>query len=324
MGYCAQGERRLEHGPDEKDENGKPEKTVGQDQIDVPGDVRALSSGNRHRFLDDAGDEPVALVGHDDLRIVVEDVRQPPPVGRHGLENGGPEISGLFQHPLLDDAVVFQELDGGPAQVVGKGRVEPSAQLPLQPCDERLDILAVLDPALPVGQIIGFGQVNGPFQQVVDAVVLVADGKHHRNVEQFGQLVGVDFDAAVPGHVGHVQGEHHPAVQFPDLGGQVKAPFQVGGIDDVDHHIGLFVQDVIPGDDFFDGKRGQAVGSGQVDNLQIEAVPVDPSLLFFDGDPRPVSDLLAGPGDVVEDGGFAGIGIARQGDGDLATGWVCR
>ena len=38
-GIGAQDKRRLEHGPDKKDEDRKPQKPVGQDEIDIAGDV---------------------------------------------------------------------------------------------------------------------------------------------------------------------------------------------------------------------------------------------------------------------------------------------
>ena len=160
----------------------------------------------------------------------------------------------------------------------------------------------------------GLGELDGLLQQVVHAFAAVADGEHHRHVQQFGQLRGVDFRAPAVGHVGHVEGEEHLAVEFPDLGRQIQAALEVGGVDDVDDDVRPLVQQKVAGDDFLDRKRGQAVSAGQVDDGQVVSIAGYVPFLLFNGDPGPVPDFLAGAGEVVEDGCFAGVGVAGQGD----------
>jgi len=129
-------------------------------------------------------------------------------------------------------------------------------------------------------------QPNGLFQQLLHALVAVADGEHHRHVQQVGERALVDLHAAVRAMSAMLRAKITLQSSSRDLGGEVEAALQVRGVDNVDDDIRPLVQEIVAGHHFFDGERGQAVGPGQVDDGDIVARPADMALLLFNRDPR--------------------------------------
>ena len=85
--------------------------------------------------------------------------------------------------------------------------------------------------------------------------------------------VGVDADALALGHVDHVQGDDDRHAQLQDLRGQVEVALEVGGIDDGDDDVGprlagLLAEDDVDRDHLVGAARRQAVGAGQVDEVE--------------------------------------------------------
>ena len=73
-------------------------------------------------------------------------------------------------------------------------------------------------------------------------------------------------------------------------------------------------EDDVDGQHLIGTACGQAVGAGQIDDLDGLAVKVEFALLGFDGDAGIIADLLLHPGQGVEESGFAGVGVADQGN----------
>ncbi|MPN49601.1 hypothetical protein SDC9_197223 [bioreactor metagenome] len=81
-------------------------------------------------------------------------------------------------------------------------------------------------------------------QQGFDAGSLACRYLYDRTAGHLREPLSVDADALLFQQVLHVQGKQKRSPQFGKLGGQVEAAFQVGGIDDVDDKVGLFIQDI--------------------------------------------------------------------------------
>ena len=80
-------------------------------------------------------------------------------------------------------------------------------------------------------------------------------------------------DALPLGHVDHVQGDDDRHAQFEDLRGQVEVAFEVGGIDDGTTTSGrgspgCWPRMTIDRDHLVGAAGGQAVGAGQVDQVE--------------------------------------------------------
>ena len=76
------------------------------------------------------------------------------------------------------------------------------------------------------------------------------DNGHTQTAFQFGS---VDFVALLFHRVHHVESDYHRNVDFHYLRCEVQVTFQVGCVNNVDYAVGLFVQNVVTGNDFFRG-----------------------------------------------------------------------
>ena len=83
----------------------------------------------------------------------------------------------------------------------------------------------------------------------------------------------------------------------------------------------LLAEDHIDGDHFVGAARRQAVGAGQVDQVEGLAGTGHLPFLGLDGDAGIVADALTQAGQGVEEGGLAGIGIADQSSGRSMERW---
>ena len=80
-------------------------------------------------------------------------------------------------------------------------------------------------------------------------------------------------DALALGHVDHVERDDDRHAQLQHLRRQVEVALEVGGIDDGDDDVGprlarLLAEDQIDRDHLVGAARGQAVGAGQVDEVE--------------------------------------------------------
>ena len=127
----------------------------------------------------------------------------------------------------------------------------------------------------------------------------------------------VDFHPPFFHDIHHIEGHDHRLPQFQQLEGQIQAPFQGGSIHYVDDHIHFIAEDEVPGDDFFHGVGGEAVGAGQVHQMDVHVVAPDGPFHLFHRDPGPVGHLQVGPGKGIEQGGLPAVGIADEADGEI-------
>ena len=98
--------------------------------------------------------------------------------------------------------------------------------------------------------------------------------------------------------------------------------FKVGGIDDVDNQVRLGMEQVVTGDDLLLGVGGEGVGARQIHQANGDPVVLKLGLLLLDGNPRPVADVQTAASDGIDQGRFAGVGVAghRHGDHPLGHG----
>ena len=75
----------------------------------------------------------------------------------------------------------------------------------------------------------------------------------------------------------------------------------------------LLAEDHIDGHHLIGAARRQAVGAGQVDQVERLAAAGHLAFLGLDGDAGIVADVLAQAGQGIEESGLAGVGIADQG-----------
>ncbi len=162
--------------------------------------------------------------------------------------------------------------------------------------------------------LLVFRHVDGVVHQLRHALVFRRGDGHHRHPQHGLHAVDVDGPPVAPELVHHVQGHHHGHVHLQKLHGQIQVPLEVGGVHDVDDGPGLFLQDEVPGDQLLAGIGGHGVDPRQVGDSGVGPAPDDP-VLPVHGDPGEVAHVLAGPGELVEEGGLAAVLVAHQGEG---------
>ena len=68
------------------------------------------------------------------------------------------------------------------------------------------------------------------------------------------------------------------------------------------------------------GLRREAIGAGEIDEVEREFTDVQLALFRLDGDARVVADALIHPREGVKERGLARVGIAEKRDGGNAKG----
>jgi len=111
-----------------------------------------------------------------------------------------------------------------------------------------------------------------------------------------------------------IEGENQGNAELHQLDGQVKVSLKVGGVHDVDDGRGSFLNQEIPGHEFFGGVGGEGIGSREIHQPYTSAAEVAETFLLFHGDAGIVSHMLPRAGDGIEEGGFSAVGISSQGD----------
>ena len=301
----ADGEGEPEHDVHQAQEDRQAPDAVDDDLVDAVRSRVARFDRRPHGFLAEAGDETVAGVGDQHLGRIAQQRGQALLFGPdEAVHVAGRDAPGDF-------GVVFEQLEGRPAAFTRVGAGQLSFQLGLQSFDGLLQVGAVADRRR--GRRGAPGGRRGGRDQLVEPRAPAADGFHDGRADQPRHFGEVELEAAGLGDVAHVEGEHHGHAQLHELHRQIQVALQVRRVDHVDDHVGFFLDDEIPRDPLFLGVGRQAVGARQIHDVEFRVAAEAGAFLLFDRHAGIVADVLAGAGQLVEQGGLAGIGIAGQG-----------
>ena len=155
------------------------------------------------------------------------------------------------------------------------------------------------------------------FEKVLGAAGVNADGFDHRHAEFAREHGGVDRDALLLGHVGHVERHHHRQAELLRLEHEAQVQAQVGRVGHAHQQVGqgfvALAGDDVAGDGLVGAERIQAVGARQVEHEDAAARGgAQRSFLALDGHAGVVGDLLAAASQQVEERGLAAVGVAEQ------------
>ena len=189
-------------------------------------------------------------------------------------------------------------------------------------------------------------RVHRTAHQLVQPLALARADGHHRHAQPLLHRRQVDGVAVAAHLVHHVEGHHHRPPQLQQLKGEIKVSLKVGGVNDVDDHVGLLPDDEVAADDFLHRIGAEGIDAGQIDDGHVRILirhrlpalmraPEAPRQaqmgllavmvvqhragLFLDRHAGPVAHVLAAAGELVEKGGFAAVLIAGQGEGVMHT-----
>jgi len=162
----------------------------------------------------------------------------------------------------------------------------------------------------------GLGRSHSRLRRFHDALALQGGDLHDLAAQLAAQLLHVDLVAVLADNVHHVDGDDNGDAQLGQLGGQVQVTLQVRAVDDVQDGIGALVDQVVTSHHLLQRVGGQGVDAGQVHDGHI-IVLLQLALFLLHRDARPVAHELVGAGQRVEQGGLAGVRVARQRDLNL-------
>ena len=147
--------------------------------------------------------------------------------------------------------------------------------------------------------------------QLPYALVFERRDLHDGHAERLFEPGGVQLIAVFGDRVDHVERDHDGHVDLHELRGKVQIAFEIGRVDDVDDAIGLFVQDIIAGDDLFRRVRGERIDTGKVDDLDGFVELFVNALALIHRDARPVADVRRAAREGVEQRGLPAVRVAR-------------
>ena len=159
------------------------------------------------------------------------------------------------------------------------------------------------------------GHADAGLDRLIDAVALERGDFHDGAAELTAQLLGVDLIAVLPDEVHHVERDDHGDAELGQLGGQIEVALEVGGVDDVEDHIGALVDQIIPGDNLFKGVGREGVNARQVGDVDV-LLTANLAFLLLNGDARPVADELLRARKSVKQCGLAAVRVTGKRNAD--------
>jgi hypothetical protein len=156
--------------------------------------------------------------------------------------------------------------------------------------------------------------------QLVEAAAAHRDGRDDRHAEFAREDRRVERQSVALGQVDHVERDHRRPAERDQLEREAQVVVEVGDVDHDDQRVGRALVAALAGDDvagdaLVGGGRVEAVGAGQVDQLdRATVVEREPARMALDGDARIIAHLLPRAGQRVEQRALAGIGVADERD----------
>lgn len=98
---------------------------------------------------------------------------------------------------------------------------------------------------------------------------------------------------------------------FNKIGEYVQTSFQLGGIRHNKDEICMTGSNIISRDDFLIRSRGKRITSGKISQDHLLIFPVEDSFFLVYGFSGPVSDMLMGTGDHIENCRLTGIWLSE-------------
>ena len=282
------------------------EKAVGHHPVDRIGQLAAHVIADVDRLPAGTGNDPVTIVGHQHLAVqAVAGRDRLPPLFRFWKQGG--EL-----RPGTDFTVIFQQLDG---KITGGNPARLRALQFANLLRQSPDCLVGFRPVLRLDRtrrIRFMCNAIDDISQLVDPLPGKSNRRDDRSAEKSAEFFKIKFQPAFFRVIDHIEDQHHRQIQLGELRGEVEVSLGVAGVDHVENHIDLTVQQLPERHLLLRRRGGEAVDARQVNQFHRKILNPAGSAFPFDGNPRIISDMLPGSSQRVEDGGLAAIGISGQ------------
>ena len=180
--------------------------------------------------------------------------------------------------------VVLQQFQG---QITGRvvlGDMLVGLQVFLDMTDAVLDLVAVVD--VQVAEVLAgtLIHLDDGAEEFLHARTVLKRRGDHRHTEEVTERLDIHLVTAPLELVVHVQRAYHADVHIHELGGEVEVALQVGGVDDVDDHVGRLLRQMLTDEQFLRGITGEGIGTWQVCQVELIAEEGGVGLGGIDGD----------------------------------------
>ena len=145
---------------------------------------------------------------------------------------------------------------------------------------------------------------------VLDSDSLEGGDLNDLTTEFSGKLSGIELIPVLAHKIHHVDGNHHRDSEFDELGCEIEVSLEVRAIHDVQDGIGPFAYQIVSGNHLFKSIWREGVDSGKVGDCDVIGL-FELTLFLFDCDSGPVSHVLVGTGESIEQGCLSAVGVSR-------------
>ena len=157
--------------------------------------------------------------------------------------------------------------------------------------------------------------VHRMFHKLADTLVLGGGDGNHGHAEQALEQVHVDGAAVGGDLVHHVERDDHGAVELHELERQIEVTLDVRGINDVDHGVGVGVNDELATHDLLARVGRERVDAREVRDRRLGVI-ANLSVLAINRHAGEVADVLVRAGQTVEERGLAAVLVAGEREGE--------
>ena len=289
----------------DRDKDGQAQPAVGDDLVDLIGRREFPDIFLYVAVGDEFADLRVTFVGDDGFRVVIFG-------GLDALDDGLDRFLRVFgkSHRREDLVVPLEQFDGIPAAL----RLRDVCQR--EGFDLRESRFDIGREDLRLRKHVRLCHFDGRFRGFHDGGAFQSGDLHDRSAQLFRELRDVDLVAVLFDDIHHIDGDDRRDAQLHDLCREVEVPLEVRAVDEVQDGIGMFTQQIVSGNDLFQRIRREGVDAGKVRDGDIFVV-FEFAFFFLDRDSGPVTNVLVGAGERVEQGGLTAVRVAGKGNAHI-------
>ena len=133
----------------------------------------------------------------------------------------------------------------------------------------------------------------------------------HFAAQSLPQLFQIDGIPILADQINHIDGNHHRVSQFNQLSGQVEIPLNICSVNDIQDSIRALLDQICTGHNLLRRIGRQRINARKIlERYMLK--PFQRTLLFFHGNPRPVTHILIGSCQRIKQGRLSAVWISGQ------------
>ena len=143
----------------------------------------------------------------------------------------------------------------------------------------------------PSGALLILCHMNRMGNQLFNAFVFGCGNRNNRNAQKRLHLINQNGTAVFPHLIHHIKRQHHRDIQLHQLHRQIKVPFDICRIHDIDNSFWVLLQQKVSRHNLFAGIGGHRINAREIRYQRI-FLSTDLTVLSVYRNTRKVSDML--------------------------------